>query len=164
VVAVTRTIPFSATRFARAALTAAALAALPLSAAHAEATKAGPNETVARTFIAATQAQDRQAALQLLDKQVSIQFPGQSAQAGHGQGQPFVIGYLDGLFYGERAVSLDGGGAVRASSVRFLAHDAGQHDRYAIDVEVRNSRVVRVTVNIEPQGPADQAVALLNPS
>jgi hypothetical protein len=134
-------------------------------AAHAESAKAGPSETVARTFIAATQAQDRQAALQLLDKQVSIQFPGQAAsQAGHGQGQPFVIGYLDGLFYGERAVSVEGGGAMREGSVRFLAHDASQHDRYAIDVEVKNSRVVRVTVKVEPEAPAEQAVALLNPS
>lgn len=152
------------TRFVPSIAVAALLAVAPLSLAHAQAAKPTPGEDVARTFIAATQAQDRQAALLLLDKKVSIQFPGQAAEDGHGQGQPFVIGYLDGLFYGERGVSLDGGGAARDGSVRFMAHDASLHDRYVIDVAVKNSRVVRVTVNLEPQTPAPQAVALLNPS
>jgi hypothetical protein len=165
VVAVTRSYPSSKANIARAAVTAAALLALPLSAAHAQTPgNAAQGEAVARTFIAATQAQDRQAVLQLLDKKVSIQFPGDSSQAGHGEGQPFVIGYLDGLFYGQRAVSLDGGGAQRDGTVRFLAHDARFHDHYAIDVEVRNQHVVRVTVNLEPQASVGEAVATLGPS
>jgi hypothetical protein len=159
---VTRSFLSAPTKLARATLVAAALTALPLSAAQAQAP--APGEAVARTFIAAAQAQDRQAALQLLDKKVSISFPGQSPQTGHGEGQPFVIGYLDGLFYGQRAVSLDGGGAAREGAVRFLAHDTRLHDRYVIDVEVKNNHVVRVAVNLEPQAPADQTVALLNPS
>ncbi|MDB5461090.1 MAG: hypothetical protein JWO72_2831 [Caulobacteraceae bacterium] len=158
----TRSFLSAPTKLARATLVAAALTALPLSAAQAQAP--APGEAVARTFIAAAQAQDRQAALQLLDKKVSISFPGQSPQTGHGEGQPFVIGYLDGLFYGQRAVSLDGGGAAREGAVRFLAHDTRLHDRYVIDVEVKNNHVVRVAVNLEPQAPADQTVALLNPS
>ena len=114
----------------------------------------------------ALQAQDRQAVLQLLDKRVSIRFPGQAAEAEHGQGQPFVIGYLDGLFYGERAISVDSGAAAQGGAFRFLAHDASLHDRFALDVEVRNSRVVRVTVNRAPQPPAEPAepaAAQLNP-
>ena len=157
----TRTFLTSKAQIARAAVTAAAVLALPLSAAHAQ-TPSG--EAVARTFIAATQAQDRQAVLQLLDKKVSIQFPGSAARAGHGQGQPFVIGYLDGLFYGQRAVSLDGGGAQRDGTMRFLAHDASFHDHYAIDVEVRNQHVVRVTVNLQPPASVGEAVATLGPS
>ncbi len=137
-----------------AVLAAASLAALPALAQNPQ-----PPETVAGAFMAAAQAQDRQAVLQLLDKQVSIRFPGQGSSLGSGQGQPFVIGYLDGLFYGERAVSLDSGSAPRAGAIRFMAHDAQSHDRYAIDVEVRNARVVRVTVNVEPESPTDGAVA-----
>jgi hypothetical protein len=140
------------------------LLAVPLSTARAQpAPSQSPGETVARTFIAATQAQDRQAVLQLLDKKVSIQFPATAAQAGHGEGQPFVIGYLDGLFYGQRPVSLDGG-APRGGAVRFLAHDASFHDTYAIDVEVKNQHVVRVTVNRQPQAAVGDTVAALDPS
>ena len=145
----------------RAVLAAVAVMAAPLAA---QAQPADANgETVARTFIAATQAQDREAVLQLLDKRVSIQFPATAAQAGHGEGQPFVIGYLDGLFYGQRAVSLDTG-ALRGGSVRFLAHDASFHDTYAIDVEVKNQHVVRVTVNRQPQASLGDTVAALDPS
>jgi hypothetical protein len=127
-----------------------------------------PAETVARTFMAATQSQDRQAALKLLDERVSISFADQAAQGGHGEGQPFVIGYLDGLFYGQRAVSVEGGadaqGAMlKGATVRFMAHDA-RHDHYAIDVEVKNARVVRVTVRQQPQASVGQAVASLDPS
>jgi hypothetical protein len=146
----------------RAVLAAASMMALPLSA-QARPVDAAAGETVARTFIAATQAQDRQAVLQLLDAKVSIQFPATAAQAGHGEGQPFVIGYLDGLFYGQRAVSLDTG-ALRGGSVRFLAHDASFHDTYAIDVEVKNQHVVRVTVNRQPQASLRDTVAALDPS
>jgi hypothetical protein len=120
-------------------------------------------ETVAGAFIAAAQAQDRQAVMQLLDEKVSIRFPARAQGEGHGEGQPFVIGYLDGLFYGQRAVSLDGGSAPRDGAIRFMAHDARSHDRYAIDIEVRNAHVVRVTVNREPGPEAGQAVASLNP-
>ena len=147
----------SPTNLARAALTAAALAILPL-AAHAQ-----PTDAVAKTFIAAAQSQDRQAALQLLDKRVSIQFPGDAALAGHGEGQPFVIGYLDGLFYGQRGVSLDGGGAPKGGVVRFLGHDADFRETYAIDVEVKNQHVVRVTVNLQKATVA-QAAPGPNPS
>ncbi len=143
-------------------LSAAAVLSLPM-AVHAQ-TAAKPGVAVAGAFIAPTQAQDRQAALQLLDKKVSIQFTGGSAQAGHGEGQPFVIGYLDGLFYGQCPVSLDGGGAQQGAVMRFHAHDAGYHQHYAIDVEVRNERVVRVTVNVEPTASVGQAVASLDPS
>jgi len=145
----------------RAVLAVAAVVMVAPLAAHAQQADAG--ETVARTFIAATQAQDRQAVLELLDKRVSIQFPATAAQAGHGEGQPFVIGYLDGLFYGQRAVSLDTG-ALRGGAVRFLAHDASFHDTYAIDVEVKNQHVVRVTVNRQPQASLGDAVASLDPS
>jgi hypothetical protein len=147
----------------RIAAIAVALFALPL-AAQAQVSAApstAPNEAVARTFIAATQAQDRKAALNLLDEKVSIQFPGSS---GHGEGQPFVIGYLDGLFYGQRAVSLEGGDLDRGGAVRFLAYDASRHDHYAIDVEVKDQHVVRVTVRIEPETATHQAVAALDPS
>jgi hypothetical protein len=142
---------------------AVVLAALPFAvqAQTAPAPAAAGDETVARTFIAATQAQDRQAVLKLLDEKVSIQFPGAT---GHGEGQPFVIGYLDGLFYGQRPVSLDGGDSPREGAVRFMAHDAGSHARYAIDVEVKDQRVVRVTVHLEPQASVNQAVAALDPS
>jgi hypothetical protein len=161
VVALTRS---SVSVFAHAAVAAAVLLALPLSTARAQsAPSQSQGETVARTFIAATQAQDRQAALQLLDKRVSIQFPDGAAQAGHGEGQPFVIGYLDGLFHGQRPVSLDRS-ASRGGAVRFLVHDAGFHDTYAIDVEVKNQHVVRVTVNRQPQASVGDTVAALDPS
>jgi hypothetical protein len=140
-----------------AAAMAAVLAALPVSAAFAQDHQ--PNTTVAGAFMAAAQAQDRRAALQLLDEQVSIQFPSRAsgARQGHAEGQPFVIGYLDGLFDSQRALSLDGDATLRGSAVRFL-------DRYAIDVEVRDEHVVRVTVNLEGAAAADQTVASLDPS
>ena len=147
-----------------AAALAAVLAVLPVSAAFAQDHQA--NATVAGAFMAAAQAQDRHAALELLDEQVSIQFPSRSSAAhqGHAEGQPFVIGYLDGLFDSQRALSLDGGSTARGSAVRFLAHDARSNDRYAIDVEVRDEHVVRVTVNLEGASASGQTVASLDPS
>jgi len=146
-----------------AAVLAAAIAILPASAALAQ--TASPNATVAGAFMAAAQAQDRRVALQLLDEQVSIQFPSRSsARQGHAEGQPFVIGYLDGLFDSQRALALDGGATAREGAVRFLAHDTRSNDRYAIDVEVRDEHVVRVTVNLEGAGAPDQTVASLDPS
>jgi hypothetical protein len=147
-----------------AAALAAVLAVLPVSAAFAQGHQA--NATVAGAFMAAAQAQDRHAALELLDEQVSIQFPSRSSVAhqGHAEGQPFVIGYLDGLFDSQRALSLDSGSTARGSAVRFLARDAHSNDRYAIDVEVRDEHVVRVTVNLEGAAGPDQTVASLDPS
>jgi hypothetical protein len=118
---------------AAAALTA--FLALPAMAA------AEPQKDVADAFMAAARAQDRKATLSLLAADVSIEFP-----TGRGEGQPFVIGYLDGLFDADRGVSLDGAGA-EGDSVRFLAHEDRSQDRYAIEVEVRNHQVVKVTVN-----------------
>ena len=141
---------------------AVALAALALSVpAFAQEEAAAPDATVAGAFMAAAQAQDRQTTLQLLDERVSIQFPARAAGQGHGEGQPFVIGYFDGLFYGRRAVSLDNGFAPKGEVVRFHAHDA--HHRYAIDVEVKDNRVVRLTVNREDDAPAGQVVAVAAP-
>ena len=145
-----------------AVLAAAATLLLPASGAFAQ-TSGKPSETVAGAFMAAAQAQDRQTVLRLLDESVSIQFPIRTTGQGHGEGQPFVIGYLDGLFYGQRAVSLDGDAGPRDGAVRFLAHDMQSHDRYAIDIEVRGEHVVRVTVNLESDAAAGQTVASLNP-
>jgi hypothetical protein len=151
-------------KYLSAAVLAAAIAILPASAALAQ--TANPNATVAGAFMAAAQAQDRRAALELLDEQVSIQFPSRSsiAHQGHAQGQPFVIGYLDGLFDSQRALSLEGDATYRGGAVRFMAHDARSNDRYAIDVEVRNAHVVRVTVKLEGAAAAGQTVAALDPS
>ena len=135
----------SPTKLFRSALVAAAILAAPIAA---QAQPVQPTDAVARTFMTAARSQDRQAALQLLDEKVSIQFPGQSIQ-GHGEGQPFVIGYLDGLFYGQRGVSLDGGATAKGGVMRFLGHDADFRETYAIDVEVKNQHVVRVTVNLQ---------------
>lgn len=131
---------------------AVALLALPA------AGMAQPRGDVAGAFIAAAQAQDRKAALALLDAGVSIEFPAApgDSRPGHAEGQPFVIGYLDGLFGSARNLSLDGQ-SERGDAVRFLAHDGRSLDRYAIDVEVRGDRVVRVTVNT--QNSANQAQA-----
>jgi hypothetical protein len=151
----------------RVASSVAAIAALALSAvpAFAQTSAQTPNSTVAGAFMAAAQAQDRHAALELLDKQVSIQFPSRSSAAhqGYAEGQPFVIGYLDGLLDGQRPVSLDGGAEARDGAVRFLARDARSNDRYAIDVEVRDQHVVRVTVNLESEAANGQTVAALAP-
>jgi len=135
----------------RTALSAAVLAAfmaLPIAAA------AEPQTEVANAFIAAAKAQDRKAALSLLAADVAIEFP-----TGHAQGQPFVIGYLDGLFDAGRGLSLDSAAAV-GDKVRFLAHEDRSQDRYAIDVEVRNHQVVKVTVNLEDR----PTLAALTPS
>ena len=124
----------------RSALSAAilvALLALPVVAA------AEPQTDVADAFMAAAKAQDRKAALSLLAADVAIEFP-----TGHGQGQPFVIGYLDGLFDAGRGLSVDSA-AASGDSVRFLAHEDRSQDRYAIDVKIRDHQVVKVTVNLQ---------------
>jgi hypothetical protein len=118
-----------------AAAVLAAFLALPAIAA------AEPQTDVADAFMAAAKTQDRKATLNLLAADVSIEFP-----AGRGEGQPFVIGYLDGLFDADRGLSLDSAGA-EGDSVRFLAHEDRSQERYAIEVEVRNHQVVKVTVN-----------------
>jgi hypothetical protein len=114
---------------------------------------------VARAFMAAARAQDRQGVLQLLDREVLIEFPSAAADSriGQQQGQPFVIGYLDGLFDGERGLSLDGT-SVRGDAVRFLAHDARSKARYVIDVQVKNQRVVRVTIDRPVDRQADAGI------
>jgi hypothetical protein len=103
---------------------------------------------VARAFMAAARAQDRQGVLQLLDSEVRIEFPSAASgpSLGQEQGQPFVIGYLDGLFDGDRGLSLDGASA-RGDAVRFLAHDARSKACYVIEVQVKNQRVVRLTID-----------------
>ena len=129
----------------RSALSAAVLAAmlaLPVVAA------AEPQKDVADAFIAAAKTQDRKAALNLLAADVSIEFP-----TGHGQGQPFVIGYLDGLFDAGRGLSLDSA-AASGDSVRFLAHEGRSQDRYAIDVQIKDHQVVKVTVNLQDRPTA----------
>ena len=124
-------------RSALSAAVLAALLALPVAAA------AEPQKDVADAFIAAAKAQDRKAALELLAADVAIEFP-----TGHAQGQPFVIGYLDGLFDAGRGLSVDRAAAM-GDSVRFLAHEDRSQDRYAIDVVVKDHRVVKVTVNLQ---------------
>jgi hypothetical protein len=138
----------------RRVLIAAALAAAVAAPAFAE-----PQKDVADAFIAATRAQDRQAALDLLAADVSIAYPAGAdrGRQGYGEGQPFVIGYLDGLFGAERGLSVDSA-APEGDAVRFRAHGASSRERYAIDVEVRDHRVVKVTVNLEDQ-PALAALA-----
>lgn len=138
-------------------LTAALLA--PALAFAAPAPKA--DETVAGAFMAAAQTQDRKATVALLDEKVAIHFPSQTGEARHGQGQPFVIGYMDGLFDAQ-GVSLDGPAAARGEAVRFLAHDMRSNDRYAIDVQVRDQRVVAVTVNRQTARSASKALAALD--
>ena len=125
-----------------AAILAAALAA-PAVAAEAQ-------KDVADAFIAAAQAQDRKAALSLLADDVAIDFPAGAdlGRQGHGQGQAFVIGYLDGLFDTERGLSVDSA-APEGDAVRFKAHKTRSDERYAIDVEVQDHQVVKVTVNLE---------------
>jgi len=107
-------------------------------------------QNVAGAFIAATQAQDHRSALGLLAADAAIDFPtgADLGRQGHGEGQPFVIGYLDGLFDAGRGLSVDSA-APQGDAVRFLAHEPHSNDRYAIDVEVRNHQVVKVTVNLE---------------
>jgi hypothetical protein len=126
------------------------LIAAILAAATAAPVSAEPQKDVAGAFIAAAQAQDRQAALSLLAVDVALEFPtgANLGRQGYGEGQPFVIGYLDGLFDAERGLSVDSA-APQGDAVRFLAHERRSHDAYAIDVEVRNHQVVKVTVNLE---------------
>ena len=134
-----------------AVLAAAAALLIPASGAFAQVsgqTSGKPSETVAGAFMAAAQAQDRQTVLRLLDESVSIQFPIRTTGQGHGEGQPFVIGYLDGLFDAGRGLSLDSA-AASGDSVRFLAHEDRSQDRYAIDVKIRDHQVVKVTVNLQ---------------
>jgi hypothetical protein len=130
-----------------------ALLALPAAALGAPQTSAVQGD-VADAFIAAAKTQDRQAALNLLASDVSIEFP-----TGRGEGRPFVIGYLDGLFDADRGLSLDSA-ASQGDSVRFLAHEDRSRDRYAIEVEVKDHRVVKVTVNLDQQAALASLPAL----
>ncbi len=131
----------------RSILSAVALAALVVlpAAASAQSLHGEPQKDVAGAFIAAAKAQDRKAALSLLAADVAIEFP-----TGRGQGQPFVIGYLDGLFDADRGLLLDSS-AEQGDSVRFLAHEGRTSDRYAIEVQVRDHQVVKVTVDLQQQ-------------
>jgi hypothetical protein len=140
----------------RPVLIAAVLAASVFAVAAAE-----PQRDVADAFIAAAQTQDRQAVLDLLAADVDIDFPtgADFGRQGHGQGQAFVIGYLDGLFDGQRGLSVDSA-ALEGDAVRFLAHEHRSQERYAIDVEVRDHQVVKVTVNLQDRA----AVAVLDPA
>jgi hypothetical protein len=120
----------------------------------------GPKNDVAGAFIAAAKAQDRQAALSLLAADVAIDFPtgANLGRQGHGEGQAFVIGYLDGLFDADSSLSVDSS-APQGDAVRFLAHKTRSNDRYAIEVEVQDHQVVKVTVNLEDRA----ALAALAP-
>ena len=122
---------------------------------------AEPQKDVAGAFIAAAQAQDRKAALSLLADDVAIDFPAGAdlGRQGHGQGQAFVIGYLDGLFDAERGLSVDSA-APEGDAVRFKAHKNRSDERYAIEVEVQDHQVVKVTVNLEDRA----ALAALDPA
>jgi hypothetical protein len=108
----------------------------------------------AEAFMTAAQTQDHKTALLLMDTQVQIQFPkppGGGDGTDVGQGQPFVMGYLDGLFGADRELRLDGD-SPQGDAVRFRAHDLRSLDPYVIDVVVRGGQVVKVTVV-----PGDQA-------
>ena len=135
------------------------IAAVLAAAAGATAAAAEPQKDVADAFIAAAQAQDRRAALDLLADDVDIDFPtgANLGRQGHGEGQAFVIGYLDGLFDAERGLSVDSA-APEGDAMRFRAHEHRSQERYAIDVEVQDHRVVKVTVNLEDRA----AVAALD--
>ena len=137
------------------------IAAALVAAATAGSAYAEPQKDVAGAFIAAAQAQDRKAALDLLAADVSIEFPtgANLGRQGYGEGQPFVIGYLDGLFAAERGLSVDSA-APDGDAVRFLAHESRSNERYAIDVEVRDHQVIKVTVNLADRA----ALAALDPS
>jgi hypothetical protein len=125
------------------------------------AASAEPQKDVAGAFIAAAQAQDRKAALSLLAYDVAIDYPAGAdlGRQGHGEGQAFVIGYLDGLFDAERGVAVDSA-APDGDTVRFRAHKTRTNDRYAIEVEVQDHQVVKVTVNLEDRA----ALAALDPT
>jgi hypothetical protein len=122
---------------------------------------AEPEKDVAGAFIAAAQTQDRKAALSLLAADVAIDFPtgADFGRQGHGEGQAFVIGYLDGLFDAESGLSVDSS-APEGDAVRFLAHKTRSNERYAIEVEVQDHQVVKVTVNLEDHA----ALAALDPN
>jgi hypothetical protein len=143
----------------RRVLIAAVLAAAVAGAASAEPQKADSKNNIAGAFIAAAKAQDRQAALSLLAADVAIEFPtgANLGRQGYGEGQPFVLGYLDGLFDAGGGLSVDRADP-QGDAVRFVAHRAS--DRYAIDVEVRDHQVVKLTVNLEDRA----ALAALEPA
>lgn len=140
----------------RKVLTAAAMAAavaLPAVAAEphmVDPVTVQPPKDVAGALILAAQTQDHKATLRLLADDVAIEFPtgADLGRQGYGEGQPFVIGYLDGLFDAGRGLSVDSV-APLGDAVRFIAHENRSKDRYAIDVEVRDHQVVKVTVNVQ---------------
>jgi len=111
-------------------------------------------QRAAEAFMTAIQTQDHKTALLMLDAKVLIQFPqapGATAQ-GQGQGQPFVIGYLDGLFGADHELRVDSD-VARGDIIRFLAHDLRSKDPYVIDVVVRGSQVVLVNIT-QPPSPS----------
>ncbi len=129
-------------------LTTAAVCALLGFAPTAGRAQASEQRRAAEAFMTAAQTQDHKTALLLLDADVQIQFsPGSAGgRPGQGEGQPFVMGYLDGLFGAARELRVDGD-SLQGDAVRFRAHDLRSLDPYIIDVEVRDGRVVSVSVN-----------------
>jgi hypothetical protein len=118
--------------------------------------QAAQQRRAAEAFMTAVQTLDHRTALLLMDSKVQIQFqqPPGGDGPGLGQGQPFVIGYLDGLFGADRELRVDGD-SPQGDAVRFRAHDLRSLDPFVIDVVVHGGRVVRVTVIPGDQtGPA----------
>jgi hypothetical protein len=103
-------------------------------------------EDVAMAFMAAAGARDHQAVLQVLASDVVIRFPSAQEAGGVGEarGKPYVLGYLDGLVDSEpvarRVV------AINRAATRFQTYDRNARPRHSIDIEVRNHRVIAVTV------------------
>lgn len=103
-------------------------------------------EDVALSFMAAAGARDHRAVLQLLDGDVVIRFPSAEGAGGVGEahGKAYLLGYMDGLADAEpvfrRIV------AVESDAARFQTYDRNARPRHSIDIEVRNQRVIAVTV------------------
>ena|ERR1700761_7011304 len=131
-------------------LVAASMAALAVPALAA----ASPGDSaVAGAFMAAVRTQDRKAAIDLMDQDVAIHFPSKSGEMLAAEGQPFVIGYLDGVF-NAKGVSLAQATAADNGATRFHARDPRSGAGYAIDVQVRDHHVVALTVDQEDSGKA----------
>ncbi len=108
--------------------------------------------SVARAFLTAARGDDRPAVIRLLDEKVSVQFPDPASGVGEAEGRAFAIGYLDGLFHGQRAVSLDGAAADADGAVRIQAHDIRSRERYVIDLRIRDAHVVGLAVSHQAEG------------
>ncbi len=130
----------------------AALAASSLFALPALAQMPTDASSVARAFLAAAQGDDRPAVIRLLDEQVSVRFPDPASGEGEAEGRAFAIGYLDGLFHGQRAVTLDGAAADADGAVRIQAHDIRSRERYVIDLRIRGAQVVGLAVSHQAEG------------